>query len=437
MMRMQPVVRPRRKGSRVEVGGPAMKRLQKTERGAVLVAVAVFMGALLALTAIGIDIGRLAHVATEVQTVADVAATAGALGLSDNNGAAGTGITRAQAIANQNFMNGMAAPSGNVVVDEGYFDNTTTPPTFLYCTQNTSCATNGYWGVPGSPVVTCSSATGAGHDCSKRDSVLALPNTTVHNLFAGIFDFFQNGRIAAAATGSGNANTAVEKVAVASYSGPATGCTVPAGCAPNDWSCFCQHGVAPCLPLAAPTCDFPSPCFEGTCQLPPLTVSPSGTANWTGFQQVASTNNIRAYLNQGPCQAPGSASSPGTQSIYGASNQINLTNGINGSGGSDPFALMQCLYRNNQGCAADANGNITGPGGTVFQIPIFDYSGCPSNNASGPEPLAGFATVQVTSVVISGNTKQVNLITINHSDTSESPNGGGCFGTNCRVVLAQ
>ena len=46
----------------------------RSERGVALVAVAVFLGALLALTAVGIDIGRLAHTATEVQTVADASA---------------------------------------------------------------------------------------------------------------------------------------------------------------------------------------------------------------------------------------------------------------------------------------------------------------------------------------------------------------------------
>lgn len=98
---------------------------------------------------------------------------------------------------------------------------------------------------------------------------------------------------------------------------------------------------------------------------------------------------------------------------------------------------MKCLVDNNQGCAADVNGNITGPGGTVFSIPIFNYNGCPSNNASGPQTLVGFATVRITSVVIAGNTKQVNLVTINHTDTTSPSTGGGCFGTDCRVVLAR
>ena len=55
-----------------------MARRRKNERGFALVMVAISATTLLGFLPLAIDLGRLAFTANEVQTVADVAATAGA-----------------------------------------------------------------------------------------------------------------------------------------------------------------------------------------------------------------------------------------------------------------------------------------------------------------------------------------------------------------------
>src|SRR5262245_38019710 len=107
-------------------GGPEMLQRRKKERGISLVMVAVFLCVICAFTALGIDIARLAYIATQVQSIADAAARAGATMLMSNGGTAGTGITRAKFIANQNGVNGHFIDiTGNdatedVKVDEGF-----------------------------------------------------------------------------------------------------------------------------------------------------------------------------------------------------------------------------------------------------------------------------------------------------------------------------
>src|SRR5256886_11178552 len=83
----------------------------KNERGQVFVAAAVCLAAFLALTVVAVDIGRLAHTATEVQTVADVAANAGAPALLKKSltGAAVDPIAEAQFVAGQNTVDGQPA----------------------------------------------------------------------------------------------------------------------------------------------------------------------------------------------------------------------------------------------------------------------------------------------------------------------------------------
>jgi hypothetical protein len=402
-------------------------RRHSSQRGAALTVVAVFLVVILGFVAVGVDVARLAHTATEVQSVADVAARAGAKGLADAAGVPNAGIARAQLIAAKNVMNGDTAPAADVLVDEGHYDGPNKQ--FECCTNNTPCCAGGQWGD-----IDCVAA----NSCTKRSAVLALPHTDVDNLFAGIFDSIQGGRFANAAVGDTNATTRVEKAAIATPSGPAVGCQAPPGCGPTDWQCFCNAGVAPCLPLAAPSCAFPTPCFQQTCQLPSLTTqSPNtDTANWHGFQDGHNANTVRGYLEQGPCQAPGNPSIPGEQSVFGEGNHIDLTNGELGGAANQPYGLMQCIVANNLGCAIDGDGHITGGGGTVFTIPIYDATNC-SAPASGQKDIVGFATVRITNVVNAESNRRIDLQTLSRTTPQPPTAGGGCFGTDCRIVLAR
>src|SRR5436305_4420812 len=88
----------------------------KNERGQVFVAAAVCLAAFLALSVVAVDIGRLAHTATEVQTAADVAANAGAMALLKNtlNQAGLDPIAEARFVAGQNRVDGNPAVVTNV-----------------------------------------------------------------------------------------------------------------------------------------------------------------------------------------------------------------------------------------------------------------------------------------------------------------------------------
>ena len=81
------------------------------------------MAAFLALAAVGVDLGRLAFTATEVQTVADVAATAGArtLLLNSVTGTSSNAVTAAQLAAAQNQIDGRAATvaAGSTYASDG------------------------------------------------------------------------------------------------------------------------------------------------------------------------------------------------------------------------------------------------------------------------------------------------------------------------------
>src|SRR4030095_12430657 len=99
--------------------------------------------------------------------------------------------------------------------------------------------------------------------------------------------------------------------------------------------------------IAAPSCAFPTPCAQGTCQLPALKMGGSGTdtANWHGFQQGHDTGIIRSYLRQGPCGS-GQGISPGEQTVYGDGNTVDVTNGVLGTGSGQPFSVLSCILQN-------------------------------------------------------------------------------------------
>ena len=150
------------------------------ERGAALVAVGLTMMAFLALAVVGVDLGRLALTATEVQAAADVAATAGVrtLLLNSITGAADNATTAAQLAVAQNRVDGQVASiaAGNVII--GSFDFTS--GAFLA------------GGVP-------------------ANAVRADANATVQNLLAGIL---------------GDPTTTVQKTATAAFAGISSGAPV-------------------------------------------------------------------------------------------------------------------------------------------------------------------------------------------------------------------
>lgn len=144
-----------------------MHRALRSERGMTMVFTAVAMTAFLAFAVVGVDLGRLALTATEVQTVADAAATAGIRALLENQDAVG----QAQTVAAQNKIDGKSPsiPAQNIQV--GSYDRT----------ANTFVA----GGVP-------------------QNAVRATAGATVQNLMAAVL---------------GSAATTVTKTATAAFGG--------------------------------------------------------------------------------------------------------------------------------------------------------------------------------------------------------------------------
>ena len=91
-------------------------------RGAVMVALAIALPAFLALLVVGIDLGRLGHAATEVQTVADSAATAGATALLLGRGA-GAATADARQVADRNRVDGQGGRPAVTGVTLGRWDD--------------------------------------------------------------------------------------------------------------------------------------------------------------------------------------------------------------------------------------------------------------------------------------------------------------------------
>lgn len=341
----------------------------------------------LALTVVGVDLARLAFTATEVQAVADVAATAGARSLFESafNGGTGDAVADALTVAAQNRIDGRVASNGNGIQ-------------VIPVVGNYDFGTNTF-----------------SEGVSPQNAVRATARATVTNLVAAAIEVPQ---------------TMVEKIALATLAGPASGCAPPVGCGANDWACYCSSGSAPCLPISAPDCQFRND------QLPTLRVSNAGndTAAWTGFQSGHSTVEVRPFLDQGPCDPPGSSSVPGDQN---AGFVIDVNNGIASSGINNVFDLTRCIFENNLGCAdTDNDGKIDGPGGTIFTIPVFDLDPC-ETNPTGLQEVVGFATIKITGVVIDGSTKTIDLQTIARNSGTETRLGGACFGTNCGTLLAR
>lgn len=149
------------------------RRPRTHQRGAVLAMMGMAMVAFIALTVVGVDLGRLAFTATEVQGVADIAATAGCRTLARNSitGATDNPVSQAQAVVAQNKVNGQAASiaAGDIVLGSWDFDS-------------------GSFTAGGPP----------------NNAVQANAQTTVNNLVGGAI---------------GSPTTTVQKTAIAAFSG--------------------------------------------------------------------------------------------------------------------------------------------------------------------------------------------------------------------------
>ncbi len=98
-----------------------MRAGERSERGLALVAVAAWLGAIVALAAIAIEVARLTTAATEVQVASDSAALAAAVALA--RGASTSGAQAAgRSAAAANFVDGLAVDSSGVQIDIGHYD---------------------------------------------------------------------------------------------------------------------------------------------------------------------------------------------------------------------------------------------------------------------------------------------------------------------------
>ena len=146
-----------------------MENRGRSERGQALAFTGIGLVAFVAVTVVAVDIGRLAHVANETQTVADAAATAGATAML----VGGSATTDAQTVAGRNNVNGSAFPAGGLTIDLGTW-------------------ASGSFSAGGAPA----------------NAVRATAVTTVSNLLAGFFS---------------DPTTQVTKIAVATFQTTGTG----------------------------------------------------------------------------------------------------------------------------------------------------------------------------------------------------------------------
>jgi hypothetical protein len=129
----------------------------RNEHGIGLVGMAMSMTLFCGITAVAIDLGRIALVANEAQTAADVAATAAAKAWVKND-PAHTYTADANALLALNKMNGVAVPSASTNLTLGVITTTGTFTTTI---------------PPG----------------GSADAVRAITNVTVNNLFTGVIGF--------------------------------------------------------------------------------------------------------------------------------------------------------------------------------------------------------------------------------------------------------
>lgn len=235
------------------------------ERGSIFAYTAIAMGAFLALTVVGVDVGRLAFTATEVQTVADIAATAGARRLLRNRqtGASDSPVADAQNVvaSGGNMLDGQTASIAAADVQVGNYNF-----------QNNTFTDGG----------------------TPANAVRANPHKTVNNFVAGIL---------------GVPQTTVDKLAIAAMSGPGSG--------------------KPRLPLAIDACQFTAYQGSGACSdLPSLNQVPAvGNSCWTSLDETsAGASTMKSYLPTTCCQGGNCGGGLAGPEVYVGSN-VNVMNG--------------------------------------------------------------------------------------------------------------
>jgi Flp pilus assembly protein TadG len=211
-----------------------MRRARKSERGAILAATVLALPALLALAAVGVDTGRIAFTATEVQNVADAAATAGAQALLEG-GTASTARSHAQTVAAQNAVDGSGATIQPAEIEVGQYN------------YQTNTFVNG---------------------ATPSSAVRATPSATVQNLFVGIL-------------GSSFANTTVTKTATAGFTGL------------GEAAATLPLALGDCHFPAISSCFQTAGCLPSLSQVP----STTDNTGWTSFFDGSTNQNtISAYL---------------------------------------------------------------------------------------------------------------------------------------------
>jgi hypothetical protein len=101
-----------------------MARQSERERGVAMVLAAIFLVAIVAISAIAIEVGRLTDTATEVQIAADSAALAGAQNLV-NGGDIAAASAAGQTVASRNQTDGRAPAPEDVDIDFGSYSAAT------------------------------------------------------------------------------------------------------------------------------------------------------------------------------------------------------------------------------------------------------------------------------------------------------------------------
>jgi Flp pilus assembly protein TadG len=214
---------------------------RRGERGVALAFVVIGMLAFIPAAVVGVDLGRLAFVANEVQNVADVAAAAGAQTLL-NGGTATTARNNAQTVVAQNKVAGAAATMQTSDLLVGQYD------------PATKAFTNG---------------------ATPENAVRAIGRVTVKNFLAGYF-------------GSSFLNTTVVKQSTAGFTG--LGQATPT----------LPLAIGACNFEALEDCFATATC--GDC-LPALTQAPSGSDNsgWikTGNYLPTSCGGSPTVMNVG------------------------------------------------------------------------------------------------------------------------------------------
>lgn len=348
----------------------SMCRPLHNQRGQSLVLVGIGLGsaAFLFLAVVGVDIGRLAFTATEVQTLADATAVTAARGLLDTNNTT-TATTAANTVAADNRVDGSPASASSTVpcpsqpcagLTWGYVDPST-------------------WGF----------SAGLNPDTGTYTAVQSDGLATVNNILAAMM---------------GASTSTVTKRARASFTGVGQ--------------------ATPGLPLAVcAECSNTTDCLGSGCIS--LSEAPTGsnTSAWTGFFGGTGTSSIANFLPNCDNNCNCTSASSSIPQLTAGTDTLNLNNGQQSSSSLlQPIQCLVCPPSNITsflipviqcgGCGTPINQSAKVIGFTTVTINSFKYS-------NGDVSLCGPSN---------GSLKSMNLTSARSVD-DQAPPGGGLFGT--------